>query len=74
MTKSRKKGKISEWTSMKVKECYEKVASEDIGRLSIAQDILAQKRRFSDKNHCARQWSWRNHLVVRVPSLSLLPA
>ena len=35
-----KHGKISVRASFKVKECHEKVESEDIGRLSIAQDIL----------------------------------
>ena len=28
---------------LNVKECYEKVQTEDIGRLSIAQDILRNK-------------------------------
>ena len=36
----RNKGQISEWAFNKVKESNCKVASEDIGRLSIAQDIL----------------------------------
>ena len=34
------KGEISEWAFIKVKESYDNVASEDIGRLSIAQNIL----------------------------------
>ena len=35
-----KSGKISVWASIKVKECYEKVESEEKSRMSIAQDIL----------------------------------
>ena len=34
------KGKFSEWAYAGLKEAYDKVASEDVGRLSIAQDIL----------------------------------
>ena len=34
------KGEISDWACSKVKESYDKVAMEDIGRLSVAQDIL----------------------------------
>ena len=34
------KGKISEWAFAGVKEAYDKGASEDVGRLSIAHDIL----------------------------------
>ena len=34
------KGKFSEWTCARLKEAYDKVALEDVGRLSIAQDIL----------------------------------
>ena len=36
----RDKCDISEWAFSNVKESYDTVATEDIGRLSIAQDIL----------------------------------
>ena len=39
--------KFSEtWASFKVKECFEKVETEDIGRLSIAQDIFGESTDF----------------------------
>ena len=38
----RDKGEISEWAFAGVKEAYDKVASGDVGRLSIAQDILRE--------------------------------
>ena len=47
------KGEISEWAFSKVKESYDKVATEDIGRLSIGQDILRKSTVFLEKNHCA---------------------
>ena len=36
----RDKGESSEWACIKVEESYDEVAWEDVGRLSIAQDIL----------------------------------
>ena len=41
-----KDGTLSAWASFKVKECYEKVESEEKGRLSIAQDILRNSMDF----------------------------
>ena len=35
-----KHGRPSAWSSIKVKECHEKVETEDTGRLSIVQDIF----------------------------------
>ena len=35
----RKEGKLCEWTFERIREAYEKVAMDDIGRLSIAQEI-----------------------------------
>ena len=40
------RGEISEWAFMKVKESYDMVGSEDIYRLSIAQDILRKSTGF----------------------------
>ena len=40
----RKGGKLWEWTIERLQEAYEKVASEDIGRLGIAQEILRKTR------------------------------
>ena len=42
----RDRGAISEWAFVEVKESYEKVASEDVGRLSIVQDILRKSTDF----------------------------
>ena len=42
----RDKREISECAFNKIKESYDKVASEDIGRLSIAQDILPKSTDF----------------------------
>ena len=41
-----KQCEMSEWASIKVKECYEKVASVDMGRLSTAQDMLCKSTDF----------------------------
>ena len=41
-----KHGRLSVWASIEVKECYDKVESEDIGRLSIAQGILLKSADF----------------------------
>ena len=41
-----KKGKISEWTFERLQEAYDKVASEDIDRLSIGQEILKKSTDF----------------------------
>ena len=41
-----KDGRLSVWASTEVKECYDKVESEDIGRLSIAEDILCKSTDF----------------------------
>ena len=40
MEEFQKDGRLSARASMNVKECFEKAETEDIGRLSIAQDIL----------------------------------
>ena len=36
----RKEGKLCEWTLERIREAYEKVAMDDIGRSGIAQEIL----------------------------------
>ena len=41
-----KDGRLSVWASFEVKECYDKVESEDFGRLSIAQGILCKSTDF----------------------------
>ena len=46
----RDKGEISEWAFAGVKEAYDKVASEDVGRLSIAQDIFRESTDFSRRS------------------------
>ena len=38
----RNEGKLCEWTFERLHEAYDKVAMEDIGHLSIAQEILRQ--------------------------------
>ena len=42
----REKGKLSEWTFERLQEAYDKVALEDIDRLSVAQDILRKSTDF----------------------------
>ena len=42
----KKRGKISEWTFERLQEAYDKVASEDIDRLSIGQEILKKSTDF----------------------------
>ena len=43
---SEKKGELSEWALARTMEAYDKVASEDVGRLSIAQNILPKSTDF----------------------------
>ena len=40
----RQDDKLSVWAGIKVKECYEKIESEDVCLLSIAQDILRKSK------------------------------
>ena len=42
----REKGKLGEWTFERLQEAYDKVALEDIDRLSVAQDILRKSTDF----------------------------
>ena len=42
----RKEGQLCEWTIERLQEAYDKVALEDIGRLSIAEDILRKSMDF----------------------------
>ena len=42
----RKEGKLCEWTFERIREAYEKVAMDDIDRLSIAQEILRKSSDF----------------------------
>ena len=41
-----KQGELCERAFMKVKESYDKVVSEDIGRLSVAQNIFRERTDF----------------------------
>ena len=43
----RNKGEFSEWAHAGLQEAYDKVASEGVGRLSVAQDILRKGTDFS---------------------------
>ena len=64
---------ISEWAFVKVKESFEKVASEDTDRMRIAKTFFRKKKNtdFLKKNHRACWWRGRCHCIVRVPALSL---
>ena len=42
----RKKSKLNEWTFERLQEACDKVVLEDVGRLSIVQDILRQSTDF----------------------------
>ena len=42
----RKEGKSSEWTLERIREAYEKVAKDEIGRLGIVQEILRKSPDF----------------------------
>ena len=62
-----KDGGLSVWASMKVKECYDKVESEDTGRLSVAQDILRKSTDFlRESSHPLVEWEVAPCLIVIV--------
>ena len=42
----RKQGKLCEWTFERIREAYERMAMDDIGRLGIAQEILRKSTDF----------------------------
>ena len=67
----RKEGKPCEWTIERLQEADDKVALEDFGRLSIAQDILRQGHGLLETDHRS---SWRNrksYPVVHLPTSQL---
>ena len=68
----RKEGKLCEWTFERIREAYEKVAQEDVGRLSIAEEILTISTDFLMRIIASRR-NGRSHFVVRLPALQLFP-
>ena len=46
-------GKLSAWTSVKVRECYSEVEQEDEDRQSIVQDILRKSTGLPEADHRA---------------------
>ena len=57
-----------------LQEAYDKVAMEDIGRLSIAQEISRNSTDFLRRIITLVSGIWRRDLVLRLPSLRLLPS
>ena len=43
--KCRKEGKLCEWTLERIREAFEKVAIDDVGRLGIAQVFFFKKKK-----------------------------
>ena len=60
-------GKLSVWTSVKVRECYSEVERDDEGH-------SAEKHGLLEAHHRASRRTGRSHLVVSVPSLPAIPA
>ena len=60
--------------SAKVRDCYSEVEQEDEGRLTIAHEIFEEEHGHPEADRCiSRRTGW-DHFVVRVSSVSLLPA
>ena len=70
----REKGEISEWACAGSKEAYDKVASEDVGRLSIAQDRLRKSTDFLKKKNIERlRLVWSVTLSFFCPNCNCFP-
>ena len=67
-------GKISVWTSVKVRECYKEVEQEDEDRQGTVQDILLKKHGLLEADHRASRRRGRDHFVVCMPSLPPISA
>ena len=63
------KEKSPEWTLEKIREAYEKVAKERIGRLGIVQEILRKSTDFLRRIIAPADGMERSHLVVRLSTL-----
>ena len=50
------------WTLERIREAYEKVAKDEIGRLGIAHEILTKKHGLLAEDHCASRWRWEESL------------
>ena len=66
--------KASEWAFDRIKEAFELVAQDEAEKLSIVQEINAQKYGLFAENHCARWRTRRSHNVVPVPKLQQFPS
>ena len=66
-------GKLSVWTNVKVRECYNEVGQEDGDRQSTVQEMLRKNTDFLGRIivPVAKQDRW--HFVVRLPSLLRIP-
>ena len=62
--------KLNAWTSAKLQECHSEVKQEDDERKSIVQQIMPK----SKAHYSASRRTGRGHVVLRVSSLSALPA
>ena len=69
-----KEDRLSIWASVKVRECYNEAELEDEGPVSIAQNIVRKSTDFLKRILAPTDGHRRIHTVLRVSSLSLLPA
>ena len=69
----RKEGNLCGWTIERLQKAYDKIALEDIGRLSIAQDIL-KGHGLLETDHRSSTRNGGSYPVFRLPALQLLPS
>ena len=67
----KEKEKSSEWTLSKVREVYEKVARDEVGRLGIVQEIFEKMYGLLEADHGASRWTGRSYPVVHLPPPAL---
>ena len=65
----KKRGKVCEGSFERLQETYDKVAMEDIGRFSIAQEKSKKQHRLLEEDHRADVGYGRRDLVLCLPSL-----
>ena len=69
----RKEGKLSEWTFERIREAYEKVAMDDIGRLGIAQEIPRKSTDFSRRISAPVDGMGGSFRRICLPALQRFP-
>ena len=69
----RKEGRSSEWSFEGIREAYEKVAKDEIGRLGICAGNSEEKHGLPATDHRGSRWNGGSHFVVCLLTLQQFP-